>query len=241
MSALSRAGPARSARSTGRGGERAREREGRVEAQRPAQTEARTSRAAARRPEGRSAPGALFSGLAGETCCLTRGAGDEERRRGRRSRLPWAPLPGSGGRGGSGGCAAAAAFGSSAPRRAAAALCSRRALRREPRHRLLPGGRRYRRHPPAPTAARGCLGVVGAATRGIGDGQVAGPALSCRARAPSPAQGLRRLEGPSPSERQPEGGPSCRTWPSDAGPDRGSTSAFSSRGWEWLGPVSRVI
>ncbi|KAM4874198.1 uncharacterized protein RHO17_008806 isoform 2-T5 [Thomomys bottae] len=57
---------------------------------------------------------------------------------------------------GSGGDTAGARSGSRAPRRAAAALCRRRRDGRSgPRHRLLSGGRRHRRHPQAPWAARG--------------------------------------------------------------------------------------
>lgn len=156
MAALPRAWPARGARSAGRAGASA----GASGQGRGAAAGARRSpHVQGRRPAPRRAVGARSA--------LVFGCGGRDRRpaggRGKRGEaerkevgLRRTPLASSGGRGGSGGCAAAAGFGSGAPRRVAAALCRRRrSLCPGPRYRLLPGGRSYRRHPPAHTAARG--------------------------------------------------------------------------------------
>ncbi|XP_044908489.1 methyl-CpG-binding domain protein 2-like [Prionailurus viverrinus] len=162
MSAQPRAGPARGARSAGRAGASA----GTSGKGRGAATRARRSpHVQDRRPAPRRAVGArraLVLGGGGRD----RWPAGGRRKRGEAERkevgLRRTPLSSSGGRGGSGGCAAAAGFGSGAPGRAAAALCRRRrrALRPGPRYRLLPGGRNYRRHPPAHTAARGSSAIL---------------------------------------------------------------------------------
>lgn len=83
---------------------------------------------------------------------------------------------------------------------------------------------------PGPASPR-YRGVVGAATRGLGDGQVAGPAPT-QGAPPLPPRGLSGLEG-----RQPLLQP-WHVW-SDAGEDRVAPSPFPGWGWAWLGPVSQ--
>lgn len=68
---------------------------------------------------------------------------------------------------------------------------------------------------PGPVSSR-YRRLVGAASRGLGDRQVAGPALP-QGALPPPPRSPSRLEGLSPTRHQPKGGPSSRTWPSVAG------------------------